>query len=174
MLQTQIEPSATHSTEPGSGARDSSEPPPKPSLPDPSFDRQYGFSAHNPRYLHVLDGEFLDGETLRRLRTVASQAAQAVRCKLNGKEASVVNLLKVKWSRDVFCKLADYFQLDNSGLESDLTFTVWASFLTVVLKGSFFNCASFSEIYSFKEDYGDTTNLLPESTFMEMKRGLSC
>lgn len=75
---------------------------------------------------------------------------------------------------DVFCKLADDFQLDDSGLELEPTFTVWASFLAVVLKGCFFNCASFSEMYSFKEEYGDTTDLMPESTFMAMKRGLSC
>lgn len=29
-------------------------------------------------------------------------------------------------------------------------------------------------MYYLKEEYGDTTNLLPESTLMEMKRGLSC
>lgn len=58
-------------------------------------------------------------------------------------------------------------------LESEPTFFVWTSSLPVVLKGSFYNCASFSEIYSVKEAYGDTNVLLPEATFMAMKRGLS-
>lgn len=122
----------------------------------------------------MLVDEFMDGVTLRRLRTVAAHAVQAARRKLNGKEASKFNLLKVMWPRDVFWKLADEFRLDDSGLESEPTFTVWASFLSVFLKRCFFNRASFSEMFSFKEEYGDTNDLLPEPTIMAITRGLSC
>lgn len=74
----------------------------------------------------------------------------------------------------MFSKLADEFRMDASGLESEPKFTVSASLLAVVLKGCFFNCASFSEMYPFKEEYCETTDLLPESTFTAMKRGMSC
>lgn len=45
--------------------------------------------------LEVLDDESMDHATLKRIRLTASHAALAVRCKLNGKKALVVNLLKV-------------------------------------------------------------------------------
>lgn len=74
----------------------------------------------------------------------------------------------------MFCRLADDFQLLDYALESKHTFDIWKSFLSVVLKGTFYDCSYFLEIYSFKEEYGDTNVMLPEETFMEINRGLSC
>lgn len=94
-----------------------------------------------------------------------------VRYNLNGIEASTANLLlKTIWPRDVLCKLSDDFQLQDSRLEVETTFTVWAASLAVVLKESLFNCASFLELYTFKEKYGD----MDEAALMAMKQGLSC
>lgn len=147
---------------------------PPPTIPDPSFDWKFTFSAQHLRDLEVLDDACLDHATLKRIRSAVGHAAFAVRRKLNGKEPTAVNMLKLMWPREVLCRLADDFQLQDSGLESEPTFGVWTSFLSVILKGCFYNCASFSEMYSFKKEYGDTNALLPEETFMAMKRGLSC
>lgn len=132
-----------------------------PKILDPSFRWEYVFSFHIQRDLYVIDDAFVDSATLNRLSNVTAHAAHAVRWKLNGKKSSALNLLKVRWPRDVFCKLLDDFQLDHSGLESEPTVTGWSSFLSVALNEFFFNFASYSEIYFFKGEYGDTNDLLP-------------
>lgn len=138
-------------------------------LSDSVFDWKYTFPDQKIGDLEVIDDAFVDYETLKRIHATESNAIIDIRRKLNGKQTIAVNLLKIMCPRQVFFRLADDFQRDDSGLESERTFSLWASLLSVVLKGCFYNCASFAEMYEFKQEYGDTNELLTEADFMEMK-----
>lgn len=43
----------------------------------------------------------------------------------------------------------------------------------VLLKAYFYTCVSFNELHDMPDEYGDISQLLPKSTFMAMKKGLS-
>lgn len=53
----------------------------------------------------------------------------------------------------------------DTGFDSEPSLKMWAGFLAVVLKGSFYNCSSYSEIYALVEEFGDTSDLLPENVY---------
>lgn len=73
----------------------------------------------------------------------------------------------------MFTLLADGFRLAESGLDAEPTPSMWASFLAVILKACFFTCASYRELYAMDREYGTTSCLLDEATFIKMKSGLS-
>lgn len=142
-------------------------------LPDPELQRSFRFSKGNPNPITVLSDEDFNDAYLKRLQSTVSHVSHVARDKLPTRNLTPVDILKLFWTREMFTLLADGFQLAESGLSAEPTPSVWASFLAVILKGCFFTCASYRELYAMDREYGNTSCLLDEATFMKVKRGLS-
>ena len=141
------------------------------------YDTQYKWIYTSPSHWKeppsVIDEDDLNAATQKRIQTSVAAVASFARRKLFTKPPTPVNILKLMWPRNFFCLLADNFQMRDTGFKEEPSFPMWSSFLAVILKGSFYNCCSFRELYDLVEEYGDTTTLMLEATFMAMKRRLS-
>lgn len=140
---------------------------------DPMYRWTYALPRDTQKDITVLDDDNIDAAALERVQVLVTHVTTTARRKLEGKDATPTNLLKLMWTRTVFNLLVDNFQLRDCNLPNEPTYLMWASFMGVILKSSFYNCASFAELYDCTAEYGETSNLLPEKTFMAMKRGLS-
>lgn len=129
------------------------------------------YSSNEPELL--FDGCTIDLAKLQKLRRSVLHAATAIERKLGDHDATPLNILKVFWNRDVFSLLADNFQMEASKFKEEPTFIMWSKFLSVVLRGSFFNCSSFEEMYEFDEEFQFPSKIMAKDAFMAMKRGLS-
>ena len=115
--------------------------------PEPS-DWRFLFNEHEPGDISLFTDKDIDVSRLEGLRDAVNHACAMARNLLRSQTPSPVNILRLFWTRDVLTRLSSFFQLEKSGLEKEPSMLLWAQFLSVFLKGSFFNCASFHEIYS--------------------------
>lgn len=138
----------------------------------PNNNQPAAISVNQTYNLTATDDEATDKANLQQLRTALAFTQKKALEKLQGNEPTPTNIIRMFWNEHVFSKLSTDFQLQDSGMQESPSVDDWTQFLSVVLQASFFNCASFDELYEL-EEYGAISSIMRKCKFMAMKKGLS-
>lgn len=88
----------------------------------------------------------MKGVESERIRDKRKKITSNIKGKLEKWMMKSVNLLNLMWKKDVFTVVIDNFQQLEFGLEKPPKYRMWIKLLSVLLKKSFLNCTSFSEL----------------------------
>lgn len=61
----------------------------------------------------------MDVAQIIRLRGSIVHASKVLKHKLEGNEGTTLNLINLMWNRDIFSRLADTFQIEESGFKDE-------------------------------------------------------